>query len=932
MSPIDRRTFLARSAAATAALAGAGALVPVSDQAGATSPGGATSLALDTRATSSRAAITPTNLTVNGLIDPHGVDPDACYFAWTLRSSARGARQSGYRIVVHEVAETALPPIWDSGQITSARQAFIAYAGPPLDADASYGWSVEVRDQEGQWSAPAPEATFSTVLRPADWTAQWLHPSAASTQPDQVTYLRTVVTPPSGNLTRATAYISAAHTYQLYIGGQKVDFAPSFSYPDEQYVRTTDVTQVLKGAKSTVLGVLHRWYGAGQGRPLSAPGVIMELSLHYDNGQHIVYGTDASWKELPAEWLPSALRNTDGSDFVEWIDGRAHPIGWTDPAFNDAAWSATTVLGPVATPPFGGMVAQRTHISEQVVTPVSVRTLANGSVVADFGAIYAARPSVRLTNAQSGRTIAMHVGYALDPNGQVSTTHATQGTNLSYSYITRRGAQVFEPLTFLGFRYLQIDNPGETLGRDQVFAIASHAAMPTTAPATFATSVPMLDSVWKLNARSCLYCTHEQFVDTPTREKGPFVWDSSNESEAIVRAYGDQNMSWQGLRDVTRGQARYWPDGRVNAVYPNGDGARDIPIFTERYPEWVWRYYVATGDHPTAVALYPSTSKVANYIWAAHDPATGLLAGFAEGSNGDPVFGYDQNVTLDTASNTLGVNALHRIAQLAQVVGDSDGAATYEARAGQLRDAINAHLVRPDGIYTDGLLPDRSQSPHASQEANALALAYDVVPKARVAAVGAYVASLGIDVGPVHGLELLRGLANAGLNADLVKTLTNTAIPGWAHIVAVGGTFTWETWTPSDLIGDSMSHGWGSSALVAMQETLLGATLEAPDTDGAVVVMIAPPTKGLTSARGTVPTIAGPIALEWRRSGSGLSLNATIPPNASAHVSLPATSPSSVREGGASLARSPGVTQVTSGDGTVVVAVGSGTSKFTTTL
>ena len=44
----------------------------------------------------------------------------------------------------------------------------------------------------------------------------------------------------------------------------------------------------------------------------------------------------------------------------------------------------------------------------------------------------------------------------------------------------------------------------------------------------------------------------------------------------VMRAYGDQNMSWQGLRDVARGQARYWPDGQVNAVYPNGDGARDV--------------------------------------------------------------------------------------------------------------------------------------------------------------------------------------------------------------------------------------------------------------------------------------------------------------------------------------------------------------------
>ena len=38
--------------------------------------------------------------------------------------------------------------------------------------------------------------------------------------------------------------------------------------------------------------------------------------------------------------------------------------------------------------------------------------------------------------------------------------------------------------------------------------------------------------------------------------------------------------------------------------------------------------------------------------------------------------------------------------------------------------AINARLVRADGIYVDGLDADGQQSSHASQEANALALAY----------------------------------------------------------------------------------------------------------------------------------------------------------------------------------------------------------------
>ena len=61
---------------------------------------------------------------------------------------------------------------------------------------------------------------------------------------------------------------------------------------------------------------------------------------------------------------------------------------------------------------------------------------------------------------------------------------------------------------------------------------------------------------------------------------------------AIMRACGDQNLSWQGLRDFARSQARFWPDGQVSELYPSGTVKSTIPDFTELYLEWVWRYYV----------------------------------------------------------------------------------------------------------------------------------------------------------------------------------------------------------------------------------------------------------------------------------------------------------------------------------------------------
>jgi alpha-L-rhamnosidase len=922
----DRRTFLAHGARGSAALA----LGALSSATGRSSVTGSRLLgASGPRPDPAAPSAAPRRLTVTGVAGPVGVDPDDVRFAWQLDDARRGARQSAYRIVVTTSQRTRRPrPVWDSGPVVSARQAFVRYGGRRLAADTTYLWRVSSRNGASAWSPFSVAAAFTTGLRGGDWRALWLQPAHADTQPDRHTYLRTVRRLPHKAVSRATAYVAAAHKYQLWVNGTVLDTGPSFCYPDEQYYQATDVTGHLRPGADNAIGVLHHWYGAGQGRPQSAPGLLVHLSVHFADGTHDVITTDGSWRERPGEWLPGGYRNTDGGDFVENIDGRVSPLGWSGPDFDDGGWTRSAVLGPVGTAPFTHLFAQRTRIVEHPVAPVSVRRLRSGAVVVDFGKIYAARPEVTFRRGTSGWTVPMHVGYLLDADGHVSTVHGVQGTDLSFSYIQRDGPQTFRPFTYLGFRYLEIDAPGEDLGRDQITALARHATMPDVAAATFVSSHPTLNAVWDLTSRSALYTSQEQFIDTPTREKGPFLWDGSNESQVAMRAFGEQNLTWQALRDFARSQQRYWPDGAVNAVYPNGDGARQFPTFTEMYPEWVWRYYLNTGDVDTVASLHPTLLHISDYLQGVMDPATGLITGFNIGSDGDPVYGYDLSVTADTTINVMGVNAFRRIGQVAALVGDADQAAVQSSRGGALAAAVNARLVRPDGVYVDGLRPDGSHSPHASQQVNADALAYGVVPPARVGAVGAYVAGLGISVSPDHGLELLRALHASGRDDRVVDLLTDARIPGWAHILAAGGTFTWEVWTPSDLIGDSMSHGWGSCALVAMQEVLLGVTPLTPDGAGATTLLDVHAPAGRLSVAGRVPTVSGAATVRWHRQRSAVELALTVPPNAAARVHLPAARTQDVTEGGRPLGRAPGVTVQGVRPGDVTVEVVSGTYAF----
>jgi len=321
---------------------------------------------------------------------------------------------------------------------------------------------------------------------------------------------------------------------------------------------------------------------------------------------------------------------------------------------------------------------------------------------------------------------------------------------------------------------------------------------------------------------------------------------------------------------------------------------------------------------------------LSGYLQRSVDPSTGLISGLTLSNNGDNQYGYDYSTNADTTMNILSANAHRRIALAAQLAGDQSSATAESNLGAALAGRVNQQLISPAGLYVDGLRADGSQSSHSSQLANASALAYGVCPQDRMGGVARYVASLNISVEPDRGMELLRGLHAAGRNDDVVRLLTDSSFPGWAAILKAGGTFTWETWTPSDLIGDSMSHGWGSSALVAMQEGLLGAVPITPGPgDPPTVVAVTPPAvTRLDRVTGSFPTPAGTYKVSWLRTGSGLHLDVGIPANAAARCTLPATSPVGVTESGRALSGAPGAT-VTSGTGSpLTVAVGAGAYQF----
>ena len=92
-----------------------------------------------------------------------------------------------------------------------------------------------------------------------------------------------------------------------------------------------------------------------------------------------------------------------------------------------------------------------------------------------------------------------------------------------------------------------------------------------------------------------------------------------------MAAFGEQNLTRKSLTEFAQSQARYWPNGAVNKIYPTGLGALDINESTEIYPEWVWQYWMHTGDRTLLASVY----RVLRRICRLHP--TSRLAGHGSG-------------------------------------------------------------------------------------------------------------------------------------------------------------------------------------------------------------------------------------------------------------------------------------------------------------
>lgn len=853
----------------------------------------------------------PYNLRCFDKINPVGTG-DRPYFGWYMDDPDDNERQTAYQVLVASSADSLsgeVADMWNSGKVNSGMQNQVYYQGDSLSAGTRYYWKVKIWDKDGNESPFSELATFETGLfENGDWSgAKWI--KRGNTDKDDYTYFRKDFSTAGKSVERATVYVSAVHEYALYLDGILVGKGPGYHYPQYQYYNAYDITGSLGEDPDHLFACLTHWYGKGQGRPASERGFLLKAIIEYADSTRLVIGTDSTWKQRRAEAWQSgqSTRNGEGVGYIEKIDASKINSDWNQRNYDDSTWSPALEIGQHPVAPWTGVLQPNLNrLIEKEITPVSVTNIGTGKYVIDLGKVRAGVPAITFSGGDPGTVVKVRGGYTLEEDGTVSDK-TDQQTNMSNYFVLDGGTAVFQPFVYLGMRYLQVENSPIALTTDNCRFITRHYELDPSR-SDFQTSDYMLKMVWDLMKHSLILGSQESFVDTPTREKGGFLGDSWSTGVPAMTTMGDRTMNLRILLEFLDSQDQYWPDGRLNAVYPNGDGKRDIPDYTQMYLVWAWDYYMQTGNKAFLRENYSRLRKVAEYVDTYREESTGLIHNL-EGGGGSYLhgivdwpdqmrYGYDMSVESRTVIDAYAYMDFEVIARIAEVLDSLDDRDLYRQKALDMKEAMNNNLINSRGVYIDGLNSDLTQSAHASQQANMFPLAMGIVPEESRDSVIAEIKGQQMSSGMVTLRWLPEALGQADHGPHLHKLYTYPGWDGWAKTVSLGGTATWESW---DAItsGQSMSHPWGAVGLLGIQQYFLGIKPLKPQHE---LIQVKPLDfeQRLSHVSGTLPSDRGDISVKWTRSDTLFSMILTIPDNMTAEVYVPksGTSGTAVRVDG----------------------------------
>ncbi|MGZ5487030.1 MAG: family 78 glycoside hydrolase catalytic domain, partial [Candidatus Aminicenantales bacterium] len=416
----------------------------------------------------------PVRLRCEYLAEPIGVDFPSPRLAWVVESPVRGDSPKAYQVLVSsspDLLRSDIGDLWDTGRTEGGGSIVsLEYAGEPLASCARCVWKVRWWDHEAQASPWSETASFVTgFLNPGEWNAKWIgprhvtefrskgtvllgHPGADDTQACAV-YLRREF----GLKDRAALamiFISGLGHYELRLNGEKVGTSvldPGWTdYRKKALYASHDVTRLVRDRN--VVGVI-----LGNGRHIKSygydgPKLACRIEVEYESGEREILFADESWRTSDGPLQENGLY------YGERYDARILIDGWDQPGFDDRTWAkAVQVTGC----PLASQMMPPVRVVESL-TPRSVRRLASGASIVDFGQNFSGWTRLKVEGPM-GTEVRLRHAELLNDDGTLNLG-PNENAEATDVYILRGGGpEVHEPrFTYHGFRFVEMTGyPGE---------------------------------------------------------------------------------------------------------------------------------------------------------------------------------------------------------------------------------------------------------------------------------------------------------------------------------------------------------------------------------------------------------------------------------------------------------------------------------------
>lgn len=881
-----------------------------------------------------------TSLTIDALKDPLGVDGNKPLMSWQLQSDGRNVRQTAYEIRVSASNNVSGKDqrIWNSGRVASSQSVFVPYAGADLEPGRRYYWQVRVWDGAGKatgWSAPAYWETG--MMHERNWKAQWIEPGYKEdsvNQPSPMFRKEFVV---NKRVASARAYITAHGMYEAHINGNRVGqdyFTPGWtSYNKRLQYQVYDITNLIRQGNNAIGAVLGSgWYRGSlawennrnlYGRDLA---VLVQLHIRYADGSTDTVISDGSWKTGTGAVRYSELYNG------EIFDARLYNRGWSEPGFDESAWTAAKVKDH-AKDKLIATINEPVRKQEEFA-PLALITTPKGERVIDFGQNLVGWVKLKL-RGKAGDTVTLSHAEVLDKAGNFYTDNLRNAKQQN-SYILSGDERDFEPhFTFQGFRYVKIEGIEGDIDTSQMRAIAMYSDMDPTGE--LITSNELVNKLQK----NIGWGQRGNFVDVPTdcpQRDERLGWTGDAQVFARTAAFNMhvRNFFHKWLADVAADQTE---NGAVPHVVPNvlGAQASGSAGWADAAVIIPWNMYLLYGDTAILRNQYNSMkkwvefmqSKSRNHLWN---------QGFHFGDwlfyrPSDDLDGRSAVTDKYLISQCFFANSTDLLGRTARVLGNAADAEKYEALAKDIRAAFLKEYVTPSGRLVSG-----------TQTAYTLALNFDMLPEElRNSAAERLVENIRsydhhLTTGFLGTPYLCHVLSRYGYHDVAYKLLLQESYPSWLYPVKMGATTIWERWDgqkPDSTFQNAGMNSFNHYAYGAigdwMYRVMAGINVDS-SSPGYKKIVIRPVLGGnFSHVDARYKSYYGDITSSWRVNDRSLQFNVQVPPNTTATVFIPASSDAIITEAGKEL-KDITTRHERQKDGYVLVELGSGKYSFSSTI